>query len=229
MRVSKKLLVGALAVSALVLTACAPNATDTGPTDEGTDTPAAQEVTVGVITSETGALAGYGAQFLAGFKAGLDYATDGTGEINGTTITVDYRDDKGDADTGVNTAKELIGNGVNIITGTVVSGIALALAEQAAQNDILYISGAAAVDGITGINANTFRSGRQSAQDVATAGTFLEDIEGKKIVVLAQDNAFGQGNVAAVEAILGGQGATVEPVLVAEDVTEFTPFAQQVI
>jgi hypothetical protein len=32
--------------------------------------------------------------------------------------------------------------------------------------------GPAAADAITGINEYTFRSGRQSAQDVATAGTF---------------------------------------------------------
>src|SRR5690606_7736685 len=87
----------------------------------------------------------------------------------------------------------------------------------------------AAADALTGINDYTFRSGRQSAQDVATAGTFLDDIEGRTITVFAQDNAFGQGNVAAVEAILGGQGANVNAVLVAEDATEFTPFAQQIL
>jgi branched-chain amino acid transport system substrate-binding protein len=32
-----------------------------------------------------------------------------------------------------------------------------------------------------------------------------------------------------VEAVLGSQGATVEGVLVAEDATEFTPFAQQIL
>ena len=94
---------------------------------------------------------------------------------------------------------------------------------------MLFISGPAAADALTGINGYTFRSGRQSAQDVATAGTFLGDVKGKKITVLAQNSAFGQGNVAAVTAILGGKGATVESVLVAEDVTEFTPFAQQVL
>src|SRR5699024_3606916 len=109
------------------------------------------------------------------------------------------------------------------------SGVASVLAEQAEQNQVLFISGPAAVDAITGINDYTFRSGRQSAQDVATAGTFLDDIDGSKVTVLAQNNAFGEGNVAAVEAILGGEGAEVEPVLVAEDVTEFTSFAQQVV
>ncbi|MCR2825298.1 substrate-binding domain-containing protein [Microbacterium sp. zg.Y909] len=229
MRVTKKLLLGSVvAAAALVLTACAPTADAGGGTAEaGSDGPA--EVTVGVITSETGPLAGYGKQYLEGFRAGLDYATDGTNEVDGTALVIEYRDDAGDPDTAVTIAKELIGEGVNILAGSASSGVALALAEQAAQNQVLFLSGPAAADAVTGINEYTFRTGRQSAQDVATAGTFLDDIEGKKVTVFAQNNAFGQGNEAAVSAILGAQGAEVDSVLVAEDVTEFTPFAQQVI
>ncbi|KQP71931.1 amino acid ABC transporter substrate-binding protein [Microbacterium sp. Leaf288] len=227
MRVTKKLLLGSVVVTAaLALAACAPS----GDPDNGSTEPGGvSEVTVGIVTSESGPLAGYGKQYLDAFKAGLDYATDGTGEIDGTTINVEYRDDAGDPDKAVTAVKELIGSGVNIIAGTASSGVALAVAEQAEQNKVLYISGPAAADAITGINDYTFRSGRQSAQDVATAGTFLDDIEGRTVTVFAQDNAFGQGNVAAVQAILGGQGATVNSVLVAEDATEFTPFAQQVL
>jgi branched-chain amino acid transport system substrate-binding protein len=228
MRVTKKLLLGSVAfTAALALAACAPT-TET-PSGEATDGGGPAEVTVGIVTSESGPLAGYGKQYLEAFEAGLDYATDGTGEINGTKIVVENRDDAGDPDKAVTAVKELIGEGVNIIAGTASSGVALAVAEQAEQNQVLYISGPAAADAITGINDYTFRSGRQSAQDVATAGTFLDDIEGRTVTVFAQDNAFGQGNVAAVEAILGGKGATVNSVLVAEDATEFTPFAQQVL
>ncbi len=232
MRHSKKLLLGAMTTAAaLVLAACAPSAGGDGSGGAGTPTEGTgpAEVVAGVITSETGPLSGYGAQYLAAFKAGLDYATDGTGEVDGTKIVVEYRDDAGDADTAVNHAKELIGDGVSILLGSASSGVAGKLAEQAAQNQVLFISGPAAADSITGINDYTFRSGRQSAQDVATAGTFLEDLTGKTVAVFAQNNAFGQGNVAAVQAILGGKGATVAEVLVAEDVTEFTPFAQQVL
>ncbi len=229
MRVTKKLLLGSVvATAALVLAACAPQTSPGADSGDGGDS-GPEEVTVGIVTSESGPLAGYGKQYLDAFEAGLDYATDGTGEIDGTTISVEYRDDAGDPDKAVTAVKELIGEGVNIIAGTASSGVALAVAEQAAQNKVLYISGPAAADAITGINEYTFRSGRQSAQDVATAGTFLDDIEGRTITVFAQDNAFGQGNVAAVEAILGGQGATVNSVLVAEDATEFTPFAQQIL
>ncbi len=228
MRVTKKLLTGAVfATAALVLAACAPQASTPDASGSGAAGPA--EITVGVITSETGPLASYGKQYLDGFKAGLDYATDGTNEVNGTKITIDYRDDAGDPDTAVGAAKELIGSGVNILAGSASSGVAAAVAEQAGQNKVLFISGPAAADALTGINGYTFRSGRQSAQDVATAGTFLGDLSGKKVTVLAQNSAFGQGNEAAVKAILGAKGATVDSVLVAEDVTEFTPFAQQVL
>lgn len=227
MRVTKKLLLGTVvATAALTLAACAPQA---GPTPTGSEDAGPAEVTVGIITSETGPLAGYGKQYLDGFKAGLDYATDGTGEVDGTKLVIDYRDDAGDPDTAVGTAKELIGAGVNILAGSASSGVATAVAEQAGQNKVLFISGPAAADIVTGINDYTFRSGRQSAQDVATSGTFLGDLKGKRITVLAQNTAFGQGNEAAVKAILGAKGATVDSVLVAEDVTEFTPFAQQVL
>ncbi len=182
-----------------------------------------------MLTSQTGPLAAYGAAYTAGFEAGLDYATDGTGTVDGRELDIEWADDQGNPDAAVSKAKDFIGQGYQILAGTVVSGIATALAEQAAQNEILYVSGPAAADAITGVNDYTFRSGRQTYQDVATAGTFIGDPAGKKVVVFAQDTAFGQGNLAGVQAVLGGQGATVEGVLVAEDATEFTPFAQQLL
>ncbi|MDD9349662.1 substrate-binding domain-containing protein [Mumia sp.] len=210
--------------AALTLAACAPSSDDDAAADGDT-------VEVGVITSKSGPLAAYGKAYLEGLEAGLDHATDGTNEVDGTTIEITEGDDAGDVDKAVQLSKEYIGDGVKIIAGTASSGVALALAEQAEQNKVLYIAGPAAADAVTGINDYTFRSGRQSFQDVATAATFLEEVQGKTITVLAQDNAFGQGNVAAVQAVLGagGKGGTVKPVLVAEDVTEFTSFARQVV
>ncbi len=228
MRSTKKYLIPAGAAAlALALAGCAPSA-ETGGGSSG-DGEGAAPVAVSLITSETGPLAAYGEQFIGGFNAGWDYVTDGTGEIDGREVNITISDDGGDPDKAVSVIKDEIGKGTKIFTGTVVSGIALALAEQAANNDVLYISGAAATDAVTGINDNTFRSGRQTAQDVATAGTFLGDPSGKKILVFAQDNAFGQSNVAGVEAVLGAKGAEVSGVLVPEDVTEFTPFAQQIV
>lgn len=234
MRKEKLLLPTVMALSALILAGCAtttstPAQTSTSGGSTQTTEEAKDPVAVAVITSETGPLGSYGKSYLQGLEAGLDYATNGTMTVNGHKIELSIFDDGGDGDTAVSLAKDAIGNGTQIIAGTVASGIALTLAEQAAQNQILYISGPAAADVITGVNPYTFRSGRQTYQDVATAGTFIGDPAGKTIVVFAQDTAFGQGNLAGVNAVLGAKGANVVGVLVPEDATEFTPFARQIL
>lgn len=219
MNFSKKLLAAAsiTAAASLALAGCAESAPE-GP----------EEVKVGIIYSESGALSIYGAAYKAGFEAGLDYVTDGTGEINGTKISVVYRDDAGNPETALNHAKTLIGEGYNIIGGSASSGVAVQLAALAEVEQVLFVSGPAATDALTGINKYTFRSGRQSLQDLATAGGFLDSLQGAKVVVFAQDTEFGKGNVAAAEAVLGSKGATIIPILVPEDATEFTPFAVQI-
>jgi branched-chain amino acid transport system substrate-binding protein len=224
-KATKKFLLAATLAAGLAATGCAPSSSSAsnGPSD------AARTVNVGIVYSKTGPLAAYGEAYYEGLQAGIKYATGGTGKVGNATLNLTYQDDAGDPDKAVAIAKDLIGKDYKILAGTVVSGVALKLAEQAAQNKVLYISGPAATDALQGINKYTFRSGRQSLQDVATAGTFVESLQGKKVLVFAQNNAFGQGNVAAVKAVLGAKGATVEQVLVPEDATEFTPFARQII
>jgi len=187
---------------------------------------AASSYNVGIIYSRTGLLGAYGAEEIEGFKYGLQYATKGTNKVNGKSLNITYVDDKTDAATAVNAAKDLIGQGYKIIGGTDASGVALQVAPLAAQNHILYVSGPAASDAITGVNKYTFRSGRQTLQDVYTANSFLQGA-GKKVVVLDQDSVFGHGNYAAVKAVLGGKGHTVTEVSVPLTATDFTPFAQQ--
>lgn len=214
---SRPLLLAA-AVSALaVLVGCGAPGASTG----GSGAP----IQVGLIYSRTGPLASYGQQYYQGFLAGLDYATHGTGKVDGRTVDVTVQDDTGDPATAVTEAKDLIGKGTKIIAGTVDSGIAVQLAPLAAQNQVLYIAGPAATDAITGVNRYTFRSGRQTYQDILTAASFIGDPAGKHIVVLAQNDAFGQANVAAVRQVLGAKGATVSSVLAPEDATDLTPFA----
>lgn len=187
---------------------------------------AASSYNVGIIYSRTGLLAAYGAEEVEGFKYGLSYATNGTNKVNGKTLNITYVDDKTDAATAVNAAKDLIGQGYKIIGGSDSSGVALQVAPLAAQNHVLFVSGPAASDAITGVNKYTFRAGRQTLQDVYTANSFLQGA-GKKVVVFDQDSVFGHGNYAAVKAVLGGKGHTVTEVSVPLTATDFTPFAQQ--
>ncbi len=180
---------------------------------------------IGFIYPRTGLLAAYGAEEIQGFKLGLQYATKGTMKVNGKTLDITYVDDKGDAATGVTAAKNLIGQGTKILMGTGSSGVAVQIAPLAAQNQVLYISGPAAADAITGINRYTFRAGRQTIQDVLDAKSFLGKSTGKKVVVFDQDTVFGHGNYAAVKAFFTGHN--VSEISVPLTATDFTPFAQQ--
>ena len=125
-------------------------------------------------------------------------------------------------------AKDLIGQGYKILAGSVSSGAALAVAPLADQNKVLFISGPAATDAVTGINKYTFRSGRQTYQDVKASTAYLKGAVGKNVVVFAQDIAFGQANVAAVRNIFGDlSGQKVDSVLVPASAQDFTPYAQR--
>jgi branched-chain amino acid transport system substrate-binding protein len=194
---------------------------------EATESTAAT-VKIGIIYSRTGLLAAYGAEYLSGLRWGLQYATAGTNKVNGNDVEFTLVDDGGDPAKAVTAAKDLIGQGYKVIAGTVSSGVALQLAPLADQNKILYISGPAASDAITGINDYTFRSGRQTFQDVKASTAYLKGAVGKNVVVFAQDSAFGAGNFAAVRTIFGDlSGQKVDRVLVPLSAQDFTPYAQQ--
>ncbi|MEV1143017.1 substrate-binding domain-containing protein [Micromonospora sp. NPDC049799] len=192
------------------------------PTETAGDT---GPVMVGLIVTTSGPLAAYGQQWLAGFHAGLSYATGDTGTVNGHKVEVTEVDDTADPAKAVSAAKDLIGKGARIIGGSIASGVAVQVAPIAAQNKVLNLSGPAATDAITGINRYTFRSGRQTLQDLATTQAMVGDTTGKKILVFAQDNTFGQANLAAVKA--NPRGAVVSGILVPVSAVDFTPFAAQ--
>jgi len=181
---------------------------------------------VGIVYSRTGLLAAYGAEYIQGLRYGLQYATNGTNKVNGKDLNLTLVDDKTDPATAVNAAKDLIGQGYKILAGSVSSGVALQVAPLAAQNHVLFISGPAATDAITGANKYTFRSGRQTLQDIYAANSYLKG-SGKKVVVFDQDSVFGHGNYAAVKSVIGGKGHTVTEISVPLTATDFTPFAQQ--
>jgi len=214
-----------MAAAAVLVAACGgTSSTAAPPSNTVKDT-----VKVGIVYSKTGLLASYGQQYIEGLQIGVAYATKGTNIVNGHKIEITTQDDAGDPAKAVSAAKDLIGQGFHIIGGSTSSGAATQVAPIAAQNKVLFLSGPAASDAITGINHYTFRSGRQSQEDVlAIKGTLTGSLSGKKILVFAQDTAFGQGNFAAVKALIGDPyGATVDKILVPASATDFTPFAKQ--
>ena len=76
-------LLAATAVGAVALLAtagCASSSDSSGGSDDAAK--------VAILTSKTGPLADYGKQYIEGFKAGLDYATNGTGKVGGRQVEV---------------------------------------------------------------------------------------------------------------------------------------------
>ena len=208
-----------LGAAALLCAALAATAT------AGTRSHSAGSVNVAFIYPKTGGLAAFGQEEFDGFQAGLDYVK---GKCGGYTINPSYVDDATDPATAIAAFKSAVGAGTKIIAGTGSSGIAVQLGPLAAQNNVLYISGAAAADAITGLNRNTFRAGRQTLQDVIDAANiFPPKSTGKKIVVFAEDTAFGAGNVAAVKLVFGSKGHTVSQILSPFGAADLTPYAQQ--
>jgi branched-chain amino acid transport system substrate-binding protein len=184
-------------------------------------------VRVGIVYSRTGLLSSYGAQYIQGLRLGLSYLTKGTNRVNGHKIEITAIDDGTDPAKATSAARDLIGRGYKIIGGTTLSASALAVAPLAEQNRVLFISGPAANDGVTGANRYTFRSGRQTTQDILAIREILGNTTGRKIVVFAPDTAFGNGNVAAVRTYLGGRGHVVSSILVPGSAQDFTPYAER--
>lgn len=192
---------------------------------------------IGMITCKTGALAAYGDAYLEGWKSGLKWVSGNKKTVEGLPVVsgrpiqlLDTVDDKS-TDTAAATAafKDLVDKGAKVILGTCSSAIALALAPLAKQNNVIYMPGPAATDTISGVNKYTFRTGRQTEQDVATALSFLGDTSGEKIIVMGEDYVFGQGNAAAVKTLLAGKKTTVlDPVLVPLTATDLTTYAKKV-
>lgn len=186
-------------------------------------------VKVGMILEQTGIYSAYETEWRQGFNIGLKYATGGTDRVNGQKLDINWDDDADNPTTAVSDFKAYVGAGYKIIGGTGDSSIADELAPLAAQNKVLYISGAAADDAITGVNRYTFRSGRQTYQDVQTAKSYVQALgTGKTILVLGQDFAFGQSYVTDATNAFKSLGDTVDSLLVPLTTTDFTSTALQV-
>jgi branched-chain amino acid transport system substrate-binding protein len=199
-----------------------------GQASSATTKPAAP-VKIGIVTEKTGIYSAYIAEWLQGMNIGLDWATKGTNKVNGHQIKLNIQDDQDNPTTAASDFKSLVGAGYKIIGGTGDSGIADELAPLAAQNKVIYISGAAADDELTGINRYTFRSGRQAYQDVQAATSYVKALgTGKSILVLGQDYAFGQSYATDANQAFTALGDTVTSDLVPLTTTDFTPVALQV-
>ena len=156
-----------------------------------------EPIKIGVLASLTGGLESYGKQTVRGFELGLEYATDGTMEVDGRKIEFIVEDTETKAEVAVQKATKLLeDDGVDFLVGSSSSGDTLAVLPLAEEYEKIMVVEPAVADSITGAEFNKyiFRTARNSSQD-AVAGAAAIAKKGVKIATLAPDYSFGHDGV----------------------------------
>ncbi|PVH27829.1 substrate-binding domain-containing protein [Pararhodobacter oceanensis] len=191
----------------------------------------ADEIRIAHIYDRTGALEAYAAQSQTGLMMGLEYATDGTMEIDGNQLVVIEKDSQLRPDLGRALLAEAFGDDdAAIAVGPTSSGVALAMLPVAEEYERILLVEPAVADSITGSGWNRyiFRTGRNSSQDAISNALALGQ-EGVVVATLAQDYAFGRDGIAAFREALADTPATlVHEEYVPTDTTDFTAAAERI-
>lgn len=168
-------------------------------------------IKIGIVTSQTGALEGYGKQNIRGFEMGLEYATKGSNQVAGRTIQVIKEDTETKPEVAKQKAIKLLEDDkVDILVGSASSTDALAIVPLAQEYKKVMVVEPAVVDAITGSQWNRyiFRTGRNSSQD-AVAGAAAIAKPGVKIAIFAPDSAYGRDGVKAFKPVAEKLGAQI--------------------
>ncbi|KMJ57888.1 ABC transporter permease [Bacillus sp. LL01] len=219
-----------LCMMMLVLAGCSDSnaGTDTDSSDDGDK----KVIKVGVLASMTGALETYGKQTVQGFEIGLEYATEGTMEVNGHKIEFVVEDTETKPEVAIQKATKLLEEDkVDFLVGSSSSGDTLAVLPLAEEYKKVMLVEPAVADSITGADWNKyiFRTARNSSQD-AVAGAAAIAGEGVKIATLAPDYSFGHDGVAAFKEAALELGAEIVLEEFADPAaTDFTSNIQKIL
>ncbi len=190
----------------------------------------AKDIKVVHIYSKTGPLQAYGVDTQRGLELGIQYATGGTGMVNGNKIVLTERDDQGKPDIGKSQlAAAYADDKADIAVGPTASGVSIAMAPVAEEYKKILLNESAVADSITGDKWNRyiFRTARTSTHD-ALGNAFVVDKPGYNIATLAQDYAFGRDGIKAFKANIKNAKIVHEEYLPI-NTTDFTAGAQRLI
>lgn len=154
-------------------------------------------VKVGLMLPATGTYANLGNMIENGFKL---YVAEQGGKLAGRDIAYAKVDDESDPSKASDNVNKLVKRDqVDVLIGTVHSGVALTMAKVAKESGTLLIVPNAGANAITGAMCakNIFRSSFSSWQSGYAMGKVAADRGHKKIVTITWNYAFGNESVAA--------------------------------
>ncbi|MWB76890.1 ABC transporter substrate-binding protein [Pseudooceanicola sp. 216_PA32_1] len=170
-------------------------------------------------------------QAQTGFEMGIEYATDGTNEINGRPIELIIKDTQFKPDVARAVLAEAYGDDeVLLAVGATSSGVTVGMLPIAEEYEKILIVEPAVADSLTGPDSNryVFKTSRNSSMDMQAQALALQPDENLVVATLAEDYAFGRDGIAAFKSALDGSGAeVVAEEYVPQGTTDFTAVAER--
>lgn len=190
---------------------------------------AEEKVKVGLMLPYTGTYASLGNAITNGFK---QYVAEQGGKLGGREVEYFTVDDESDPAKATENANKLVKRDkVDVLVGTVHSGVALAMAKVARENKTLLIVPNAGADELTGpLCAPTlFRSSFSMWQPAYAMGKVMAEKGYKKVVTLTWKYAGGQQSVDGFkEAFEKAGGSVVKEMTLPFPNVEFQPFLTEI-
>ena len=187
-----------------------------------TGTVAAQPVKVGVIFPLSGG-AGPQGQHLVKSIQSMAALINESGGVLGRQIVIEARDDESTPAVGVSRANELISAGVSVIIEGWNSPVTLAMQPVISRAGILDITAISKADPILSGEGNplAIRLNSSNSQDGAVVADYIANrLKAKRVAFLTQNDAYGNGAQASIEAELKKMNYSYEKV--AEEKFPFT-------
>ena len=187
------------------------------------------KVKVGLMLPSTGTYASPGTAIGNGFKL---FVTEQGGKLGGREVEYFSVDDESDPSKATENANKLIKRDkVDVLVGTVHSGVALAMAKVARENKTLFLVANAGADELTGpLCAPTlFRTSFSAWQPAYAMGKVVADKGHKRVVTLTWKYSFGQQSIEGFkESFEKGGGKIVKEMTLPFPNVEFQPFLTEI-
>ncbi|MBN8443002.1 MAG: ABC transporter substrate-binding protein [Dechloromonas sp.] len=188
-----------------------------------------EKIKVGLMLPATGTFAALGSAISNGFK---QYVAENGGKLGGREVEYYTVDDESDPAKATENANKLIKRDkVDVLVGTVHSGVALAMAKVARDNKTLMIVPNAGADELTGpLCAPTlFRTSFTNWQPAYAMGKVAAEKGHKKVVTLTWKYAAGQQSIEGFkEAFEQAGGKVVKDMTLPFPNVEFQPFLTEI-
>ncbi|NMG75465.1 ABC transporter substrate-binding protein [Aromatoleum diolicum] len=188
-----------------------------------------RKIRIGLMLPYTGTYASLGNAITNGFKLAVE---ESGGKLGGMDIEYFTVDDESDPAKAPENANKLVKRDkVDVLIGTVHSGVALAMARVARETNTLLIVPNAGADEITGplCAPNIFRTSFSSWQPSYAMGNVMAERKHKTVVTLSWKYAFGEQSVAGFkEAFEKAGGKVVKEMYLPFPNVEFQPYLTEI-